>query len=188
MHRLILENMKETVNIKRKIRSKYILVLCIIVPVLLFVHIETLLSYGKFHEYYNTYYRNTEKITYKILKKAETGISIRISREYSFYLENVKTGEKVIKDCNEKEYAFYDPGQKITYNLSKKELGYNIPSKPCSWFLISIFGGLVILCCVTIPILCNTKVDNAYEYNVAIAMCIYNVVVILSAIVEYIVA
>ena len=182
MHRLILENMKETVNIKRKIRSKYILVLCIIVPVLLFVHIETLLSYGKFHEYYNTYYRNTEKVTYKILKKAETGFG-----EYSFYLENVKTGEKVIKDCNGKEYAFYDPGQKITYNLLKKELGYNIPSKPCGWFLISIFGGLVILC-VTIPIYCITEDNNTYESNVYIAMCIYNVVVILSAIVEYIVA
>lgn len=106
--------MKETVNIKRKIRTKYILALCIIVPVLLFVHIETLLSYSKFHEYYNTYYRNTEKVTYKILKKAVTGFE-----DYSFYLENVKTGEKVIKDCTVKEYTFYDPGQKNNIQPNK---------------------------------------------------------------------
>lgn len=183
MHRLIFGNMKETVSIKRKIRTKYILALCIIVPVLLFVHIETLLSYSKFHEYYNTYYRNTEKVTYKILKKAVTGF-----QDYSFYLENVKTGKKVIKDCTVKEYTFYDPGQEITYNLTKEELGYNIPSKPFGWFLVSIFGGLVILCCVTIPIFCNTEDNNTYEFNVSIAMCIYNVVVILSAMIEYIVA
>lgn len=80
------------------------------------------------------------------------------------------------------------PDKKITYNLTKEELGYNIPSKPCGWFLVSIFGGLVILACVTIPIFCNTEEDNTYEFNVSIAMCIYNVVVILSAIIGYIVA
>lgn len=175
--------MKDVIKGEKKTRPLFIMAFVIMAPLMIFLHFKALSEYDEAHKFKNIYYRTKEKVEYQVIKKEKNG------EECYFLLLNLKTKKKVVIKCKFEDYMTYDPGKKITYNLSKYDLEqrgeYKIPeSKSRDWLYITTMFNLFLMFAALKFLLGKAKDDNEWEEFIALSLVIYGLIISLSNIIE----
>lgn len=175
--------MKDVIKGEKKTRPLFIMAFVIMAPLMMFLHFKALSEYSEAHKFKNTYYRTKEKVEYQVIKKEKNG------EKCYFLLLNLKTKKKVVIKCKFEDYMTYDPGKKITYNLSKYDLEqrgeYKIPENNDLIFIYYLSILDFILTFTIINFLLDKAEEGTWEdFIVIISLVIYGIIIAFSDIIE----
>ena len=152
--------------------------------------IGALVNYEGMHRYYQKYCTKKEKVEYQVVKCAENE-----QGNYYLCLRNLKTRKKIVKKCDFNDYTIYEPGDKITYNLTKAQLSdqgeYKIDDKDSKdyliirltfWLSIVCLGPLLVL----VLIFARNEKTSKYKRSLANVTIVYDILALVIVVFEYI--
>lgn len=169
--------MRESIKVKKpkKIRPWFCGIVIFISCVLSFLCVMSLVSFKDEQKFNQKYFEKTEKVKYQILKNVED----RDGKTY-FLLRNIRTGKKVFKECDFKDYNLFRPGDKIYYNLTKRDLEeqgeYKVPDEN-NWSWVSICFVVSLFILGIIPNLV-TESEGKDELTMTNILLVFNILVI----------
>ena len=174
--------MKDVIKGEKKTRPLFIMAFVIMAPLMMFLHFKALSEYSEAHKFKNTYYRTKEKVEYQVIKKEKNG------EECYFLLLNLKTKKKVVIKCKLEDYMTYDPGKKITYNLSKYDLEqrgeYKIPENNDLTFIYLSILDFILTFTIINFLLDKAEEETTWEDFIVISLVIYGIIIAFSDIIE----
>ena len=152
--------------------------------------IGALVNYEGMHRYYQKYCTKKEKVEYQVVKCAENE-----QGNYYLCLRNLKTRKKIVKECDFNDYTLYEPGDKITYNLTKAQLSdqgeYKIDDKDSKdyliirltfWLSIVCLGPLLVL----VLIFARNEKTSKYKRSLVNVTIVYDILALVIVVFEYI--
>lgn len=179
------ESIKKEPWIKRSEINTFYLWFCLsIISLMSALIIGALVNYEDMHRYYQKYCTKEEKVEYQVVKCAENE-----QGDYYLCLRNLKTRKKIIKDCDFNDYTLYEPGDKITYNLTKAQLSdqgeYKIDDKDSKDYLIIRLTFCLSIVCLGVLLVLAFNGDR-YDRRLAGVTIAYDILVLVIVIFEYI--
>lgn len=146
--------------------------------------IGALVNYEGMHRYYQKYCTKKEKVEYQVVKCAE-----KEQGKYYLCLRNLKTRKKIMKECDFNDYTLYEPGDKITYNLTKAQLSdqgeYKIDEdNEVYWIWLTIILGSIFIVVLSFTMLAQNENATKYEERLVKITVAYDILIIIIAIVE----
>lgn len=150
--------------------------------------IGALVNYEDVHRYYQKYCTKTEKVEYLVVKCAE-----KEQGKYYLCLRNLKTGRKIMKECDFNDYILYEPGNKITFNLTKAQLAeqgeYKIDDKDSKdYLIIRLTFCLSIVCLGPLLVLVFVRNEKTSKYKRSLVniTIVYDILALVIVVFEYI--